>query len=61
MDKEETRREALAKLGLAVTAVYSAPLVLHVERSKVLAATPCPPPGKSPGKKPTPWCKRRPR
>ncbi|MEN8198294.1 MAG: hypothetical protein ABFS30_17605 [Pseudomonadota bacterium] len=41
------RREALTKLGLAVTVAYSAPVILHLDRSANAQATPspaCPPP-----------------
>ena len=39
------RRAALAKLGLAVGAVYAAPVVLKLDRSAnaAILPTPCPP------------------
>lgn len=49
------RRAALARLGLGVAVAYSAPTVLHLDRTAnaVVVPTPCPT-GKGP--KP-PWCK----
>lgn len=41
------RREALAKLGLAVTVAYSAPVILHLDRSanaQVMPSPACPDP-----------------
>ena len=51
MDKEKTRREALAKLGLAVTAVYVAPSVLHLERRAGAVQPSCTGKGQN-----SPWC-----
>lgn len=51
------RRAALAKLGLGALAVYSAPTVLHIDRSAnaIILPTPCHFPGqgkRGPGKCP---------
>jgi hypothetical protein len=50
------RRAALARLGLGVAVAYSAPTVLHLDRSAnaVVVPTPCPT-GKG---APPPWCKK---
>jgi hypothetical protein len=49
------RRAALARLGLGVAVAYTAPTVLHLDRSAnaVVVPTPCPK-GKGRG---GPWCK----
>ena len=48
------RRAALARLGLGVAVAYTAPTVLHLDRSAnaVVVPTPCP---KGKGKS-GPWC-----
>ena len=48
------RRGALARLGLAVTAVYSAPTVLHLDRQARAVQPSCTGKGKGKG---NPWCK----
>lgn len=52
-----TRRLALARLGLGAAAVYSAPVILHLDRSAnaTVAVTPC---ARGRGRK-APWCNRR--
>lgn len=51
-----SRRAALARLGLGVAVAYTAPTVLHLDRSAnaVVVPTPCPK-GKGKG---SPWCRR---
>jgi len=50
------RRAALARLGLGVAVAYTAPTVLHLDRTAnaVVVPTPCPT-GKG---TPPPWCKK---
>ena len=50
------RRAALARLGLGVAVAYTAPTVLHLDRTAnaVVVPTPCPT-GKG---TPAPWCKK---
>ncbi len=46
-----SRRNALARLGLAAGVAYAAPTIVHLDRSanaKVLPS-PCPPPGQGKG------------
>ncbi len=52
-----SRRKALAKLGLAVGAVYMAPTLVRLDRSAMAKVfpTPCPPPH-APGHG-APWCR----
>lgn len=52
-----TRRAALARLGLGAAAAYSAPVILHLDRSAnaTVAVTPC---ARGQGRK-APWCRRR--
>lgn len=45
------RRAALTKLGLAVTAVYVAPTILHLERTAQAVTPSC-----NGGGKNNPWC-----
>jgi hypothetical protein len=49
-----SRRRALAKLGLAAGAVYMAPAVLKINRSKATLPfpTPCPPANNDPSDNP---------
>lgn len=46
--KDVRRRDALKKLGLGALAVYSAPTVLHIDRSAnaIVVPTPCHYPGR---------------
>ncbi len=54
-----TRRAALARLGLGAAIAYSAPTVLHLDRSAnaTIRPTPCPGKGKGKGSK---WRRRTP-
>lgn len=49
-----SRRTALAKLGLGAAVAYTAPVVLHLERSARAVQPSCPGGGKGKG---NPWCK----
>ena len=54
-----TRRAALARLGLGAAIAYSAPTVLHLDRSANATIRPTPCPGKGKGKgKGSKWCRR---
>ena len=56
-DKTEmSRRAALARLGIGVAIAYSAPTIVHLDRSAnaTLATTPC-----SSGRRKPRWCKRK--
>ncbi|MEX2454499.1 MAG: hypothetical protein WD470_07335 [Rhodospirillaceae bacterium] len=53
---EISRRKALARLGLGAAAVYAAPTVLHLDRSRAQSVNPSCAPGKGKGKG-NPWCK----
>jgi hypothetical protein len=58
-EKTLDRRAALARLGLAATVAYSAPVVLRLDReaNAVILPTPCRPPrGGGPGSGP-PGCR----
>ena len=55
-----SRRAALARLGLGAAIAYSAPTVLHLDRSANAGIRPTPCPGKGPAKgKGAPWCRRQ--
>ena len=53
---ELDRRAALAKLGISVALAYSAPTIMHLDRSAnaTLATTPC-----SRGRNKPRWCRRK--
>jgi hypothetical protein len=53
---ELNRRAALAKLGISVALAYSAPTIMHLDRSAnaTLATTPC-----SRGRNKPRWCRRK--
>ena len=48
--RQLTRRAALARLGLGAAVAYSAPTVLHLDRSANATIRPTPCPGKGKGK-----------
>lgn len=56
-DGDLSRRTALARLGLGAAVAYSAPVILHLDRSAnaTVRVTPC---AQGRGRK-APWCDRR--
>lgn len=57
-----SRRAALARLGLGVAVVYTAPTVLHLDRSvnAQIVPSPCTPSKGKKGKGAPSWCRRNP-
>ena len=53
------RRAALARLGLAVTAAYAAPMVLHLDRAANAQVVPTPCNNQGGGQGVPTWCRRR--
>jgi hypothetical protein len=56
---EVSRRAALAKLGLGAAVAYTAPTVLHLDRSANATVEPTPCSNSGTGKGVPSWCRRR--
>jgi hypothetical protein len=54
-----SRRAALARLGLGAAVAYSAPTVLHLDRSANATVSPSPCDNVGKGKAIPSWCRRR--
>ena len=54
-----SRRAALARLGLGAAVVYTAPSVLHLDRSANAQVVPTPCSNQGKGKGVPGWCRRR--